>query len=304
METVFTSADQLIGATPMVALSRFENVLAKLESRNIAGSVKDRVAKAMLDDMEQSGHLKAGGHIIEPTSGSTGIALAALCAQRGYRCTIVMPETMSMERRQLIAAYGAQVMLSPAAEGMNGAIRLSEELAQQDSGSIIAGQFTNPANPHAHFTTTGPEIWQQTQGKVDIFVACVGTGGTLTGVGRYLKSQNPNVRIVAVEPAASAVLSGKPAGSHGIQGIGAGFIPSILDTTIIDEVITVTDEDAKNTARSLAAAEGILAGISSGAALHAATTLAKRPENAGKTIVALLPDSGERYLSTPMFQEG
>ena len=208
METVFTSADQLIGATPMVALSRFENVLAKLESRNIAGSVKDRVAKAMLDDMEQSGHLKAGGHIIEPTSGSTGIALAALCAQRGYRCTIVMPETMSMERRQLIAAYGAQVMLSPAAEGMNGAIRLAEELAQQDSGSIIAGQFTNPANPHAHFTTTGPEIWQQTQGKVDIFVACVGTGGTLTGVGRYLKSQNPNVRIVAVEPAASAVLSG------------------------------------------------------------------------------------------------
>lgn len=301
METVFTSADQLIGATPMVALSRFENVLAKLESRNIAGSVKDRVAKAMLDDMEQSGHLKAGGHIIEPTSGSTGIALAALCAQRGYRCTIVMPETMSMERRQLIAAYGAQVMLSPAAEGMNGAIRMAEELAQQDSGSIIAGQFTNPANPHAHFTTTGPEIWQQTQGKVDIFVACVGTGGTLTGVGRYLKSQNPNVRIVAVEPAASAVLSGKPAGSHGIQGIGAGFIPSILDTTIIDEVITVTDEDAKNTARSLAAAEGILAGISSGAALWAAAALARREENKGKTIVTLFPDSGERYLSTGLF---
>ena len=301
METVFTSADQLIGATPMVALSRFENVLAKLESRNIAGSVKDRVAKAMLDDMEQSGHLKAGGHIIEPTSGSTGIALAALCAQRGYRCTIVMPETMSMERRQLIAAYGAQVMLSPAAEGMNGAIRLSEELAQQDSGSIIAGQCTNPANPHAHFTTTGPEIWQQTQGKVDIFVACVGTGGTLTGVGRYLKSQNPNVRIVAVEPAASAVLSGKPAGSHGIQGIGAGFIPSILDTTIIDEVITVTDEDAKNTARSLAAAEGILAGISSGAALWAAAALARHEENKGKTIVTLFPDSGERYLSTGLF---
>lgn len=301
METVFTSADQLIGATPMVALSRFENVLAKLESRNIAGSVKDRVAKAMLDDMEQSGHLKAGGHIIEPTSGSTGIALAALCAQRGYRCTIVMPETMSMERRQLIAAYGAQVMLSPAAEGMNGAIRLAEELAQQDSGSIIAGQFTNPANPHAHFTTTGPEIWQQTQGKVDIFVACVGTGGTLTGVGRYLKSQNPNVRIVAVEPAASAVLSGKPAGSHGIQGIGAGFIPSILDTTIIDEVITVTDEDAKNTARSLAAAEGILAGISSGAVLWAAAALARHEENKGKTIVTLFPDSGERYLSTGLF---
>ena len=301
METVFTSADQLIGATPMVALSRFENVLAKLESRNIAGSVKDRVAKAMLDDMEQSGHLKAGGHIIEPTSGSTGIALAALCAQRGYRCTIVMPETMSMERRQLIAAYGAQVMLSPAAEGMNGAIRMAEELAQQDSGSIIAGQFTNPANPHAHFTTTGPEIWQQTQGKVDIFVACVGTGGTLTGVGRYLKSQNPNVRIVAVEPAASAVLSGKPAGSHGIQGIGAGFIPSILDTTIIDKVITVTDEDAKNTARSLAAAEGILAGISSGAALWAAAALARREENKGKTIVTLFPDSGERYLSTGLF---
>lgn len=301
METVFTSADQLIGATPMVALSRFENVLAKLESRNIAGSVKDRVAKAMLDDMEQSGHLKAGGHIIEPTSGSTGIALAALCAQRGYRCTIVMPETMSMERRQLIAAYGAQVMLSPAAEGMNGAIRMAEELAQQDSGSIIAGQFTNPANPHAHFTTTGPEIWQQTQGKVDIFVACVGTGGTLTGVGRYLKSQNPNVRIVAVEPAASAVLSGKPAGSHGIQGIGAGFIPSILDTTIIDEVITVTDEDAKNTARSLAAVEGILAGISSGAALWAAVQLAHHEENKGKTIVTLFPDSGERYLSTGLF---
>jgi cysteine synthase A len=208
---------------------------------------------------------------------------------------------MSMERRQLIAAYGAQVMLSPAAEGMNGAIRLAEELAQQDSGSIIAGQFTNPANPRAHFTTTGPEIWQQTQGKVDIFVACVGTGGTLTGVGRYLKSQNPNVRIVAVEPAASAVLSGKPAGSHGIQGIGAGFIPSILDTTIIDEVITVTDEDAKNTARSLAAAEGILAGISSGAALWAAAALARREENKGKTIVTLFPDSGERYLSTGLF---
>lgn len=301
METVFTSAGQLIGATPMAALSRFENILAKLESRNIAGSVKDRVAKAMLDDMEQSGLLNAGGHIIEPTSGSTGIALAALCAQRGYRCTIVMPETMSIERRQLIAAYGAQVVLSPAKDGMNGAIRLAEELAKQDSGSIIAGQFTNPANPHAHFTTTGPEIWRQTQGKVDIFVACVGTGGTLTGVGRYLKSQNPDVQIVAVEPAASAVLSGKPAGSHGIQGIGAGFIPSILDTKIIDEVITVTDAGARDTARALAATEGILAGISSGAALWAAVQLARREENKGKTIVTLFPDSGERYLSTGLF---
>ena len=301
METVFTYADQLIGATPLVALPHYQNVLAKLESRNMASSVKDRVAKAMLDDAEEKGLLTTGGHIIEPTSGSTGIALAALCAARGYRCTIVMPESMSIERRQLIAAYGAQVVLSPASEGMSGAISLAQELAKKDPGSIIAGQFTNPANPHAHFVTTGPEIWQQTAGRVDIFVACVGTGGTLTGVGRYLKSQNPDIRIVAVEPAASAVLSGGSAGSHGIQGIGAGFIPAILDTGIIDEVITVTDGDAKDTARSLAAAEGILAGISSGAALWAAVQLARREENSGKTIVTLFPDSGERYLSTGLF---
>lgn len=301
MKNTVLSADQLIGATPLVALPHFNNVLAKLECRNIAGSVKDRVARAMLDDAEEKGLLKAGGHVIEPTSGSTGIALAALCAARGYRCTIVMPESMSIERRQLIAAYGAKVVLSPAAGGMSGAIALAERLHSSDPGSILAGQFTNPANPHAHFTTTGPEIWQQTGGRVDIFVAGVGTGGTITGVGKYLKSQNPNVKIVAAEPAGSAVLSGKAPGSHGIQGIGAGFIPAILDTTILDEIITVTDDDAKATARQLAASEGILAGISSGAALWAAVNVAARIENQGKTVVTLFPDSGERYLSTGLF---
>ena len=301
MKSPVFSADALIGNTPLVALFRYGNVLAKLESRNLAGSVKDRVAKALLDDAENKNLLKKGGHVIEPTSGSTGIALAALCAARGYRCTIVMPESMSLERRQLVAAYGAQVVLSPKEEGMAGAIKLAQQLQQEDPTGIIAGQFTNPATPYAHYTTTGPEIWAQTEGKVDIFVAGVGTGGTITGVGRYLKEQNPNIRIVAVEPAASAVLSGNAPGSHGIQGIGAGFIPEVLDTKILDEIITVTDDDAKNTARQLAADEGILAGISSGAALWAAKCIAAREENKGKTIVTLLPDSGERYLSTGLF---
>ena len=277
-------------------------LLAKLEFLNIAGSVKDRVAKSMLDDAEAKGLLQKDSVIIEPTSGNTGIGLCSVAAARGYRCIIVMPDTMSMERRLLMAAYGAEVVLSPGEEGMAGAIALAESLAKKYPGSFIPGQFVNPANPAAHITTTGPEIWADTDGKVDIFVAGAGTGGTVTGVGTYLKSKNPTVRIVAVEPETSAVLSGKSAGKHGLQGIGAGFIPEILDIDILDEIIPVSDKDAYHMARRLGKTEGFLAGISSGAALHAACELAKRPENAGKTIVALLPDSGERYLSTGLYE--
>ena len=308
MAKIFASAEQLIGATPLLELGRIMEtekltvrLLAKLESRNPGGSVKDRVAKAMLDDAEAKGRLTPGAVIIEPTSGNTGIGLCAVAAIRGYRCIIVMPENMSRERRLLMAAYGAEVVLSPAEKGMAGAIAMAEELAKQYPGSFIPGQFTNPANPAAHEATTGPEVWADTDGNVDIFVAGVGTGGTVTGTGRYLKQQNPKVKIIAAEPAGSPVLSGGNPGKHGIQGIGAGFVPDILDTTVIDEIITVTDKEAYAAARMIAKTEGILAGISSGAALHAAMTAAKRPENAGKTIVVLLPDSGERYLSTTLY---
>jgi cysteine synthase A len=306
---VYTSAEQLIGTTPLLELERTVKayslpcrILAKLEFMNIGGSVKDRVAKRMLDEAEKAGHLKPGGTVIEPTSGNTGIGLCAVAAARGYRCIIVMPDSMSMERRLLMAAYGAEVVLSPGKEGMTGAIALAKQLASEHPGSFIPGQFTNPANPAAHFDTTGPEIWADTQGNVDIFVAGAGTGGTVTGVGRYLKAQNPNIRIVAAEPEKSPVLSGGMAGAHGIQGIGAGFVPEILDAGILDEVMTVADEDAIRCARELGKREGFLAGISSGAALHAAIALAKRPENAGKTIVTLFPDSGERYLSTGLYE--
>ena len=306
---VYTSAEQLIGATPLLELERTVKayslpcrILAKLEFMNIGGSVKDRVAKRMLDEAEKAGHLKPGGTVIEPTSGNTGIGLCAVAAARGYHCIIVMPDSMSMERRLLMAAYGAEVVLSPGKEGMTGAIALAKQLASEHPGSFIPGQFTNPANPAAHFDTTGPEIWADTQGNVDIFVAGAGTGGTVTGVGRYLKAQNPNIRIVAAEPEKSPVLSGGMAGAHGIQGIGAGFVPEILDAGILDEVMTVADEDAIRCARELGKREGFLAGISSGAALHAAIALAKRPENAGKTIVTLFPDSGERYLSTGLYE--
>ena len=306
---VYTSAEQLIGATPLLELERTVKayslpcrILAKLEFMNIGGSVKDRVAKRMLDEAEKAGHLKPGGTVIEPTSGNTGIGLCAVAAARGYRCIIVMPDSMSMERRLLMAAYGAEVVLSPGKEGMTGAIALAKQLASEHPGRFIPGQFTNPANPAAHFDTTGPEIWADTQGNVDIFVAGAGTGGTVTGVGRYLKAQNPNIRIVATEPEKSPVLSGGMAGAHGIQGIGAGFVPEILDAGILDEVMTVADEDAIRCARELGKREGFLAGISSGAALHAAIALAKRPENAGKTIVTLFPDSGERYLSTGLYE--
>ena len=301
----YTSLSQLIGHTPLLALPglcKEATLLAKLEFYNPAGSAKDRVAKAMLDDAENRGLIKPGSTIIEPTSGNTGIGLCAVAAARGYRCIIVMPENMSRERQQLMRAYGAEVVLSPAGEGMSGAIALAKALIKQHPGSFLPGQFDNPANPAAHETSTGPEIWEDTQGAVDIFVAGAGTGGTITGVGRFLKKKDPNIRIVAVEPASSAVLSGEKAGKHGIPGIGAGFIPGILDQSILDEVIPVTDEDAIATARILARTEGILAGISSGAALHAALTLARRPENAGKTIVALLPDSGERYLSGGLYE--
>ena len=301
----YTSLSQLIGHTPLLALPglcREATLLAKLEFYNPAGSAKDRVAKAMLDDAENRGLIKPGSMIIEPTSGNTGIGLCAVAAARGYRCTIVMPENMSRERQQLMRAYGAEVVLSPAGEGMTGAIALAKALAAQHPGSFLPGQFDNPANPAAHEATTGPEIWEDTQGAVDILVAGAGTGGTITGVGRFLKKKNPHVRIVVAEPAGSAVLSGGKAGKHGIPGIGAGFIPGILDQSILDEVIPVTDEDAIVTARSLARTEGILAGISSGAALYAALTLARRPENAGKTIVVLLPDSGERYLSSGLYE--
>jgi len=310
MAVIYTSADQLIGKTPLLELTHIEKedaleatVLAKLEYFNPAGSVKDRIAKAMIDDAEASGKLKPGATIIEPTSGNTGIGLAAVAAARGYRIIIVMPETMSVERRQLMKAYGAELVLTEGAKGMKGAIAKSEELAKEIEGSFIPGQFVNPANPKAHRETTGPEIWDDTDGKVDIFVAGVGTGGTLTGVGEYLKEKNPNVRIVAVEPADSPVLSKGTAGSHKIQGIGAGFVPDVLNTGIYDEIIPVANEDAFAAGKRIGKKEGVLVGISSGAALWAALELAKRPENKGKTIVALLPDTGDRYLSTPLFAD-
>lgn len=310
MGTIYTSADQLIGRTPLLELTRLEReerlearLLAKLESWNPAGSVKDRVAKAMVDDAEARGLLKPGGVLIEPTSGNTGIGLAAVAASRGYRVIIVMPDTMSVERRQLMKAYGAELVLTDGAAGMKGAIAKAEELARQIPGSLIPGQFSNPANPAAHRTGTGPEIWQDTDGQVDVFVAGVGTGGTVTGVGQYLKGKNPAVRIVAVEPEGSPVLSGGPAGPHKIQGIGAGFVPDVLDTGVYDEIVRVKQEDAFAMGRRLGRTEGVLAGISSGAALWAALELARRPQNRGQTIVTLLPDTGDRYLSTSMFDE-
>ncbi len=310
MSKVYTSADQLVGKTPLLELVHIEKaegleakVLGKLEYFNPAGSVKDRIAKAMIDDAEQKGLLKDGSVIIEPTSGNTGIGLASMAAARGYRIIIVMPETMSVERRQLMKAYGAELVLTEGAKGMKGAIAKADELAKEIPGSFIPGQFVNPANPAVHKATTGPEIWEDTDGKVDIFVAGVGTGGTVTGVGEYLKSQNPNVKVVAVEPASSPVLSKGVAGSHKIQGIGAGFVPDVLDTKVYDEIIPVENEDAFATGKLIGKKEGVLVGISSGAAVWAAIQLAKRPENKGKTIVALLPDTGDRYLSTPLFAD-
>lgn len=308
MSRIFTSADQLIGRTPLVELTHLEQafglqarLLAKLEYFNPAGSVKDRVALAMLDAAEAQGLLQPGSIIIEPTSGNTGIGLAAVAAVRGYRMMIVMPETMSMERRQLMQAYGAQLVLTEGSKGMNGAIEKARELAARTPGSFIPSQFENSANPQAHYQTTGPEIWEDTEGQVDVFVAGVGTGGTITGTGRYLKEKNPQLKVVAVEPADSAVLSGGKPGPHKLQGIGAGFVPAILDTAIYDEITTVSTEDAFSTGRLLARREGILAGISSGAALWAAIEQARKPENQGKTIVVLLPDTGDRYLSTSLF---
>ena len=310
MAKIYTSADQLIGGTPLLELSHIEKefdlkakVLAKLEYFNPAGSVKDRIARAMIDDAEQRGVLKPGATIIEPTSGNTGIGLAAVAAARGYRIIIVMPDTMSVERRQLMKAYGAELVLTEGAKGMKGAIAKADELAAQIENSFIPGQFVNPANPKAHRETTGPEIWADTDGAVDIFVAGVGTGGTVTGVGEYLKSQKPSVKIVAVEPASSAVLSTGVAGAHKIQGIGAGFVPQVLNTDVYDEIIPVANEDAFAFGKLIGKKEGVLVGISSGAALWAAIELAKRPENAGKTVVALLPDTGDRYLSTPLFAD-
>ena len=310
MANIYTSADQLIGRTPLLELTNIEKklelkakILAKLEYFNPAGSVKDRIGKAMIDDAEASGKLKPDSVIIEPTSGNTGIGLAAVAAARGYRIIIVMPETMSVERRQLMKAYGAELVLTEGAKGMKGAIAKAEELAKEIPDSFIPSQFTNPANPEAHRKTTGPEIWEDTDGKADIFVAGVGTGGTLTGVGEYLKSKNPDVKIVAVEPASSAVLSTGVAGAHKIQGIGAGFVPEVLNTEIYDEIIAVTNEDAFAAGKLIGRSEGVLVGISSGAAAWAAIELAKRPENAGKNIVVLLPDTGDRYLSTPLFAE-
>lgn len=310
MSGIYTSADQLIGKTPLLELTRIEKekalrarLLVKLEYFNPAGSVKDRVAKAMIDEAEASGKLKPGSVIIEPTSGNTGIGLAGVAAARGYRIIIVMPETMSVERRQLMAAYGAELVLTEGAMGMKGAIAKAEELAKDIPGSFIPGQFVNPANPAAHYASTGPEIWADTDGKVDIFIAGVGTGGTITGVGKYLKEKSSAVKVVAVEPADSPVLSQGKAGAHELQGIGAGFVPDVLDTSVYDEIITVESEDAFAAGRLLSRKEGVLVGISSGAALHAAIELAKRPENTGKTIVALLPDTGDRYLSTPLFAE-
>ena len=310
MSRIYTSADQLIGNTPLLELTRLEKklnlyakVLAKLESFNPAGSVKDRVAKAMIEDAEASDVLTPDSVIIEPTSGNTGIGLASVAAARGYRVIIVMPDSMSVERRQLMQAYGAELVLTEGAKGMSGAIAKAEELAREIPGGFVAGQFVNPANPRAHFTTTGPEIWADTDGDVDIFVAGVGTGGTVTGVGEYLKSRKPAVKVVAVEPAGSPVLSGGKAGPHKLQGIGAGFVPEVLNTAAYDEVLPVANEDAFAMGRLLGKTEGVLAGISAGAALWAAVELAKRPENAGKTIVALLPDTGDRYLSTDLFRE-
>ena len=310
MEHIYTSADQLIGRTPLLELARLARaeglearLLAKLECFNPAGSVKDRVARAMIGDGEARGLLKPGSTIIEPTSGNTGIGLAAVAAARGYRVIIVMPETMSVERRRLMAAYGAELVLTPGAQGMAGAIQRAEELAREIPGSFLPGQFANPANPAAHRASTGPEIWEDTGGSVDIFVAGVGTGGTITGVGRYLKEKDPAVRIVAVEPSDSPVLGGGKAGPHPLQGIGAGFVPAVLDTGIYDEIIPVSGEDAYTAGRRVGRTEGVLVGISSGAAVWAAVQLAKRPENRSKTIVALLPDTGDRYLSTPLFQD-
>lgn len=309
MSKIFKSADQLIGGTPLLELSGIEReyglkarLLAKLEYFNPAGSVKDRVAKAMLDEAEKSGELRPGAVVIEPTSGNTGIGLAAVAAARGYKAVIVMPDTMSEERRRLVKAYGAELVLTDGKKGMTGAIEKAEELKAEIPGSIIAGQFVNPANPKAHFDTTGPEIYEDTDGKVDIFVAGVGTGGTVTGVGRYLKSKNPDIKIVAVEPSDSAVLSGKSAGPHKLQGIGAGFVPEVLDMSVCDEIMTVTSEEAFAAGREMGRREGVLVGISSGAALHAAKELAKREENEGKTVVVLLPDTGDRYLSTELFE--
>ena len=310
MSKIYTSADQLIGKTPLLELVHLEKelgleakVLAKLEYFNPAGSVKDRIAKAMIDDAEASGKLKPGSVIIEPTSGNTGIGLASVAAARGYRIIIVMPETMSVERRQLMKAYGAELVLTEGAKGMKGAIAKADELAKEIPNSFIPGQFVNPANPAVHRATTGPEIWEDTDGKVDIFVAGVGTGGTVTGVGEYLKSQNPNVKVVAVEPATSPVLSKGTPGAHKIQGIGAGFVPDVLNTGVYDEIIAVENEAAFATGKKIGKSEGVLVGISSGAAVWAAIELAKRPENKGKTIVALLPDTGDRYLSTPLFAD-
>ena len=310
MSRIFTSADQLIGHTPLMELTNIEKkhglkakLLAKLEYFNPAGSVKDRIAKAMIDDAEAKGLLKPGSVIIEPTSGNTGIGLASVAAARGYRIIIVMPETMSVERRQIMKAYGAELVLTEGAKGMKGAIAKAEELSKEIPNSFIPGQFVNPANPKAHFETTGPEIFDDTDGKVDIFVAGVGTGGTVTGVGQYLKSRTPSVKVVAVEPKSSAVLSTGVAGPHKIQGIGAGFVPDVLDTKVYDEIIPVTNEDAFAAGKEIGRSEGVLVGISSGAALWAGIDLAKRPENAGKTIVVLLPDTGDRYLSTPLFAD-
>ena len=310
MSRIYASADQLIGHTPLLEMTHLEKkyglkarVLAKLEYLNPAGSVKDRVAKGMIEDAEKRGLLRPGSTIIEPTSGNTGIGLCAVAAARGYKAVIVMPDTMSVERRMTMKAYGAELVLTPGAKGMAGAIAKADELQKEIPDSIVAGQFVNPANPAAHYATTGPEIWQDTDGEVDVFVAGVGTGGTITGVGRYLKERKPGVRIVAVEPAASPVLSGGHAGPHAIQGIGAGFVPKVLDTSVYDQIIQVENADAFAMGREIGRAEGVLVGISSGAAMHAAVELARLPENAGKTIVALLPDTGDRYLSTPLFAE-
>ena len=310
MSNIYTSADQLIGKTPLLELSHIEReeglearLIAKLEYFNPAGSVKDRIALAMIDDAERSGKLKPGSVIIEPTSGNTGIGLASVAAARGYRIIIVMPETMSVERRQLMKAYGAELVLTEGAKGMKGAIAKADELAAEIPGSFIPGQFVNPANPAVHKATTGPEIWEDAGGQVDVFVAGVGTGGTITGVGEYLKEKNPNVKIVAVEPAASPVLSGGAAGGHKIQGIGAGFVPEVLNTAIYDEIITVDHEDAFAAGKQVGRSEGVLVGISSGAAVWAALQIAKRPESKGKNIVVLLPDTGDRYLSTPLFTD-
>ncbi|MGN0136027.1 cysteine synthase A [Anaerotignum sp.] len=309
MAKIYKSVEELIGKTPLLELTKLEQelglkatLLAKVEALNPGGSAKDRVAKRMVEDAEQAGILKAGATIIEPTSGNTGIGLAVMAAARGYRTIIVMPDTMSMERRLLMTAFGAELVLTEGAKGMAGAIEKAEELAKEIPNSFIPGQFDNPSNPAAHYDTTGPEIWEDTDGKVDIFVAGIGTGGTLTGVGRYLKEKNPDVKIIGVEPASSPLLTKGTAGPHGLQGIGANFVPSILDTELYDEVLTVTEEEAYEAGRALARKEGLLAGISAGAAVHAAAEVAKRPENAGKTIVVLLPDTGDRYLSTPLFQ--